>query len=120
MKIFPHFNQSSDCPLCGKNTDSPAALIPDYTTEKDGNVVCQQVHLECLGLGIAKNDPENVNDEIDEWFEEIKPREWYEIISRTNLHEPDKERYPDYAEARRKKDLDYPDAEVVKVREVIG
>jgi len=60
MKIFPHFNTASDCPLCGKNTDSPSTRIPDHSTEKDGNVECQQVHIACLDLATAKNDPEVV------------------------------------------------------------
>jgi len=55
LKIFDHFNKGSKCILCGTNKDEKAILIPDYSTQKDGNVRCEQIHLGCLDLAIDEN-----------------------------------------------------------------
>jgi len=59
MRIFEGFNQSTNCPICGTNKEGKAILLPDYTTERDGTCEATQVHLDCLDLAIAKNDPDN-------------------------------------------------------------
>jgi hypothetical protein len=50
MKVFEQFNQSTKCKICGTNNKGKAVLIPKYETQKDGNVECEQVHLDCLDL----------------------------------------------------------------------
>jgi len=50
MKVFEQFNQTTKCKICGTNKEGKAVLIPKYETQKDGNVECEQVHLECLDL----------------------------------------------------------------------
>jgi len=48
MKIFEHFNKSTKCFICGKNSKGKAVLLPIDGTVKDGIVECEQVHLDCL------------------------------------------------------------------------
>lgn len=50
MKVFEQFNQTTKCKICGTNRKGQSVLIPKYETQKDGNVECEQVHLECLDL----------------------------------------------------------------------
>lgn len=54
MRIFEHFNTNTNCYICNKNDDKPAVLIPIDGTEKDGNVECEQVHLDCIDLHLIK------------------------------------------------------------------
>jgi len=48
MRIFEHFNQSSDCPICGTNEDKKATLLPIDGTEQGNICEAAQVHVECL------------------------------------------------------------------------
>lgn len=59
MKIFKEFNQSTECKICKTNKNGEAVLIPKYETAKDGNVECEQVHLECLDLQWVIGDAGN-------------------------------------------------------------
>lgn len=56
LRIFEHFNQSSECKICGTNKDGKAILIPKEGTEDDGIVECEQVHLDCLDLTFVLGD----------------------------------------------------------------
>jgi len=56
MKRFSHMNQSSLCPVCGRNDDKPVVLIPvDGTKDKDGRL-CEaiQLHCDCIALRAKK------------------------------------------------------------------
>lgn len=48
MRTFEHFNQSSDCPICGTNEDKKATLLPIDGTEKGNICEAAQVHVDCL------------------------------------------------------------------------
>jgi len=50
MKYFEHFNESTNCPICGKNNDGKAVLIPIVGEIKENVAECKQVHLDCLDL----------------------------------------------------------------------
>ena len=55
MRIFPHFNKSSKCIICGTNADGPACLIALDGTS-DGHIEeGEQVHVECLSLRMVNN-----------------------------------------------------------------
>lgn len=53
MRIFPNFNQSTKCPICGTNEDKPATLIPIDGTVKNRLVEAMQVHVHCLQLQVV-------------------------------------------------------------------
>ena len=57
LRIFEHFNNVTDCPICKTNKDGKAVLVPDYSTEENGNVQCIQIHLDCLDLAIDELYP---------------------------------------------------------------
>ena len=52
MRIYEHFNQSTDarCPICGTNEDKPVALVPISGTQEGS--ICQaiQMHFDCIEL----------------------------------------------------------------------
>ncbi len=48
MRIFPKFNQSSVCPICGESFDGKAVLIRMPETQKGNICEGKQVHLDCL------------------------------------------------------------------------
>ena len=48
MKVFEHFSEGKECPICQTGEDKPCVLIPLDGTE-DGNI-CEAVifHKECV------------------------------------------------------------------------
>lgn len=56
MKAFKHFNNSSNCPICGKNNDGEAVLLPIDDTSDGSISEAMQVHLECLNLRVKRLD----------------------------------------------------------------
>ncbi len=54
MKIFPHFNTSSNCPICKKNDDKPCTLIPIVSTIEDNIAEAEQIHIDCINLSVQE------------------------------------------------------------------
>ena len=48
MNIFPKFNKTSKCPICGTNKKGKAVLIGVDGTEHDKNIQALQYHLDCF------------------------------------------------------------------------
>ena len=55
MRVFPKFNQSSVCPVCGTNKEGEAVLVAVEGTQ-DGNI-CEalQIHLGCIDLNVGRS-----------------------------------------------------------------
>ena len=55
MRVFPKFNQSTVCPICGTNKEGEAVLIAVEGTQ-DGSV-CEalQMHLGCVNLHVGRS-----------------------------------------------------------------
>ncbi len=47
-RIFPKFNETSVCKICGTNKQGKAILAPIDGTDKDNICEAEQVHLECV------------------------------------------------------------------------
>lgn len=52
MRIFEHFNETTDCFICGKNHDGKTVLLPVDGAQEGNNIEAKQVHFNCLDLRI--------------------------------------------------------------------
>jgi hypothetical protein len=49
MRVFEKFNPAGDpCPICSTRDETQTVLIGVAGTEKGGNIMAVQIHLECL------------------------------------------------------------------------
>lgn len=64
-RIFPHFNQAIECPICKTKDDKPCILIPIMSTLEGNLFEAQLIHEECCNLvtlylmEARYNDPES-------------------------------------------------------------
>lgn len=52
MRSFEHMNMNGEdvCPICKKKEDKPVVLVGIDGTQKDGNIRCMQIHVDCINL----------------------------------------------------------------------
>lgn len=54
MRIFPQYNQATNCSICGTKKKGKALLISIDGTNKGKICKCEQVHLDCINLRYNK------------------------------------------------------------------
>jgi len=48
MRLFEHFPEHTQCPICGKNDDRQCFLMPIAYTQKDRICEAQPTHAHCI------------------------------------------------------------------------